>query len=73
MKVRLRIKEVATERGVSMTKLSQRSEIAYNTIRKIYRDPYKEVSLSTLVRIANVLKVSIHDLIEEVSDDAERV
>ena len=54
-----------------MTKLSQRSEIAYNTIRKIYRDPYKEVSLSTLVRIANVLKVSIHDLIEEVPDDAE--
>ena len=57
MKVRLRIKEVAAEKGISMTKLSQRSEVAYNTVRKLMRDPYAEVTLSTLRRLADVLGV----------------
>ena len=71
MKVRLRIKEVAAEKGVSMTKLSQRSEVAYNTVRKLFRDPYAEVTLSTLRRLADVLGVSTKDLIEDVPDDAQ--
>lgn len=71
MKVRLRIKEVAAEKGVSMTKLSQRSEVAYNTVRKLMRDPYAEVTLSTLRRLADVLGVSTKDLIEDVPDDAQ--
>ena len=72
MKVRLRIKEVAAEKGVSMTKLSQRSEVAYNTVRKLFRDPYAEVTLSTLRRLADVLGVSTKDLIEDVPDDTQR-
>ena len=71
MKVRLRIKEVAAEKGVSMTKLSQRSEVAYNTVRKLMRDPYAEVTLSTLRRLADVLGVSTKDLIEDVPDETE--
>jgi DNA-binding Xre family transcriptional regulator len=71
MKVRLRIKEIAAEKGVSMTKLSQRSEVAYNTVRKLFRDPYAEVTLSTLRRLADVLGVSTKDLIEDVPDDAQ--
>ena len=71
MKVRLRIKEVAAEKGVSMTKLSQRSEVTYNTVRKLMRDPYAEVTLSTLRRLADVLGVSTKDLIEDVPDDAQ--
>ncbi len=69
MKVRLRIKEVAAEKGISMTKLSQRSEVAYNTVRKLMRDPYAEVTLSTLRRLADVLGVSTKDLIEDVPDE----
>ncbi|MFL5589139.1 MAG: helix-turn-helix domain-containing protein [Ktedonobacteraceae bacterium] len=71
MKVRLRIKEVAAEKGVSMTKLSQRSEVAYNTVRKLMRDPYAEVTLSTLRRLADVLGVSTKDLIEDVPDETQ--
>ena len=69
MRVRLRVKEVAAEKGVSMTKLSQRSEVAYNTVRKLFRDPYAEVTLSTLRRLAEVLGVSTKDLIEDVPDE----
>ena len=69
MKTRLRIKEVATEKGMSMTKLSHRSEVAYNTIRKLFRDPYAEVTVTTLRRLADVLGVSVKDLLEDVPDE----
>jgi DNA-binding Xre family transcriptional regulator len=69
MKTKLRVKEVATSKGISLTKLSQRSEVAYNTVRKIWRDPYSDVTISTLQRLADVLAVSVTDLIESVNDD----
>lgn len=68
MRTRLRIKEVAAEKGMSMTKLSHRSEVAYNTIRKLFRDPYAEVTVTTLRRIAKVLDVSVKDLLEDEPD-----
>jgi DNA-binding Xre family transcriptional regulator len=69
MKTRLRIKEIAEEKGMSMTKLSHRSEVAYNTVRKLFRDPYAEVTVTTLRRIADVLGVSVKDLLEDVPDE----
>lgn len=64
-RVRLRIKEVAEEKGISMTKLHIRSEVAYATIRKIFRDPYSEVTVTTLARLGEVLGVPTRDLIED--------
>jgi len=69
MRTRLRVKEVAIEKGISLTKLSQRSEVAYNTVRRIWREPYTDVTLSTLQRLANVLKVDVNELIESVPDE----
>jgi len=68
MKTRLRVKDVAKEKGVSMTKLHHLSEVAYGTIRKIFRDPYTEVTLTTLNRLAEALKVETKELIESVPD-----
>ncbi len=68
MRTRLRIKEVATSKGISLTKLSQRSEVAYNTVRKVWRDPYTDVTVSTLQRLADVLGVDVNELIESVPD-----
>ena len=67
-KIRLRIKEVATERGMSMTKLHHRSEVAYSTIRAVMRDPYTEITLTTLARLADALGVPSRDLIEDESE-----
>ncbi len=68
MKTRLRVKEVANEKGISLTKLSQRSEVAYNTVRRIWREPYTDVTISTLQRLADVLGVNVNDLLESVPD-----
>jgi hypothetical protein len=40
MAVRLRVKEVAKEKGIGMGKLQRMSDVAYNTVRRIYKDPY---------------------------------
>jgi DNA-binding Xre family transcriptional regulator len=69
MKTRLRVKEVANEKGLSLTKLSQRSEVAYNTVRRLWREPYTDVTISTLQRLAAVLGVTVNDLIEQVPDE----
>ena len=69
MKTRLRIQEVAVRKGISLTKLSQRSEVAYNTVRRLWRDPYTDVTLSTLQRLADVLGVEVNELIESVPDE----
>jgi len=71
-KLRLRVKEVATEKKMSMSVLSHRSYAALSTIRAIYREPFRPVSTDTLMRLADALEVSIHDLIEEVPDDVAR-
>lgn len=69
MKTRLRLKEVAQQKNISLTRLSQRSEVAYNTVRRLWRDPYADVTLSTLQRLADVLGVDVHELIESVPDN----
>jgi DNA-binding Xre family transcriptional regulator len=71
MRTRLRVKEVAEKQGLSMTKLHQRSEVAYGTIRKIFRDPFTVVNLDTLTRLAETLKVEINELVESVPDEPD--
>ncbi|BCL82766.1 helix-turn-helix transcriptional regulator [Ktedonobacteria bacterium brp13] len=63
--IRLRVKEVAEEKGMSMRKLVTTANIAYNTLRTIYRDPYREVSTATLNKLAKALDVPATMLIEE--------
>lgn len=67
--LRLRVKEVAEEKGVSMTKLSHRSEVAFNTIRAIFREPYRTVNTDTLNRIAKALGVPAITLLEDIPED----
>ena len=70
--IRLRVKEVAQEKGFSLGKLSRASDVAYNTVKAIYRNPYKEVTTTTLNKLAAALGVSTSELIEDVPDDEER-
>ena len=67
--IRLLISDAAKEKGISMRKLAKEAGIAYNTLRLIYRNPYRDISLHTLDRIAKVLAVPPGQLIESVPDD----
>ena len=67
--IRLKIKEVLLEKNVSQSKLSRLADVSLNTIQAMYHNPSHDPALSTLVRIANALKVDIHDLYEVLPDD----
>jgi transcriptional regulator with XRE-family HTH domain len=64
--VRLRVKEIAESKGYNMSSLSRASDVSFNTIKRIFRDPYKEVTTTTLERIAKALGVPTSELIEDV-------
>ncbi len=53
-----------------MRKLSKSADIAYNTLRTIYKDPYRKVTTFTLDKLAKALGVDASELIESVPDDA---
>jgi DNA-binding Xre family transcriptional regulator len=67
--VRLRVKEIAEQKGFNQSSLSRAANISFNTVKRIYRDPYKEVTTTTLERLAKALGVPIADLIEELPDN----
>ena len=69
VKLRLRVKEIAEQKGLSMGKLERLADLSHPTVRDIFRDPYKEVTTTTLVKLATALGVPVTDLFEEVSDD----
>jgi DNA-binding Xre family transcriptional regulator len=66
--IRLRVKKVAEQKHISMGKLSRTADVAYNTIKAIYCDPYKEVTTTTLNKIATALGVPASELIEDVPE-----
>ncbi len=67
--IRLKIKEVAQQKGFSMSRLSRESNMAYKTIQTIWRDPYHEVTTTTLNKLARTLGVDPSDLIEYIPED----
>jgi DNA-binding Xre family transcriptional regulator len=73
MAIRLRVKEVARKRGFSMGKLQRDADVAYNTVKRMYKNPYHVITTETLGKIARALGVSPGELIEEVPDaESER-
>ncbi len=66
--IRLKIKEVAQQKGYSMSRLSRESNMAYKAIQTIWRYPYHEVTTTTLNKLARTLGVDPSELIEYVSE-----
>lgn len=71
MTVRLRVKEVAREKGIGMGKLQRSADVAYNTIKRMFKDPFYITTTETLGKVARALGVPPGELIEEVPDDMQ--
>ncbi len=67
--VRLRVREIAEQKRISMSKLSRTADVNYKTIQAIWRNPYQGVNTKTLERLAKALGVSTAELIEDVPDE----
>jgi transcriptional regulator with XRE-family HTH domain len=68
MKARLKIKEIAQEKKMSLRQLAKRSEVDINRVRDLMRNPYLNVTTITLQKLADVLGVDVSELIESVPD-----
>ena len=67
--VRLKVREIAEAKKINMSKLSRMADLNYNTVRAIWDDETKDVTVSTLEKIAKALKVEIAELIEVLPDE----
>lgn len=65
--IRLKIKEVAQAKRISMGKLSRSADVSYTTIKNIFSDPFYSITTYTLGKIVDALGVSVHDVVEDVS------
>ncbi len=66
---RLRVKELAEQRGITQSKLMRMADLNMKTVQGLYREPYRiNVAYLTLEKIAKALDVSIDELFEEVED-----
>jgi putative transcriptional regulator len=62
---RLRIKELAAERGWTLKEVAERSELPYSTVATYANSPgMTMVNLTSVQRIARVFEVAIEDLVE---------
>jgi DNA-binding Xre family transcriptional regulator len=68
MRVRLKIKEIADARNISISKLHRAADVTYQTVKFIYENPYRDVNISTLAKLASALDVHICALIAEEPD-----
>ena len=66
--LRLRVKEIAPQQGISQVKLARMADLDIKTLARIYKNPYAEVSSVTLQKLARALSVPVVDLLEEVNE-----
>ena len=71
MAIRLRVKEVARKKGISMGKLQRDADVAYNTVKRMYKNLFHVITTETLGKLAKALGVPPGELIEVVPDDTD--
>ena len=69
--IRLKIKELAQEKGISQYRLAKDSGVDIRTVQRIFRDPYRIITTETLDRFARVLQVDASELVESVADEGQ--
>jgi DNA-binding Xre family transcriptional regulator len=70
--VRLKVKEIAEQKGYNMSSLSRKADVGFSTVKRIFQDPYREVTTTTLEKLAKALGVATADLLEDVEDKPEQ-
>lgn len=68
MKQRLKVREIAEQRGWTQAKLQRAADVNRRTMSGIWHDPYRRVTYEALVKIARVLNVEVTELVEEEPD-----
>jgi transcriptional regulator with XRE-family HTH domain len=68
---RLKVREIAEQKGISQRQLFLRSGVDIRTVRRIWHDPHAGMNVETLAKLAKVLGVDVSELIESEDDSSE--
>ncbi len=63
--VRVKVRELAQDKGFTISSLQRAADVNYRTVLRLWNEPQKDVSLSTLEKIAAALGVRVADLLDE--------
>jgi transcriptional regulator with XRE-family HTH domain len=67
--VRLRIRELAKQKGWTLKQVADRSGVNYNTVRSyVQRDALNTADISAAYKIARAFDVTMEDLVEILED-----
>jgi DNA-binding Xre family transcriptional regulator len=69
--VRFRVKEIATEKGISQNMIAHYGVVDVKTVRRLFREPHPDVSIYTLEKVARALGVKVRDLFVEDDEDSQ--
>lgn len=69
--IRLRVREMAEQKGMGIGKLQRRADMDIKTVRRIFHDPFTVINTLTLDKLAKALECDPRELIEPVDDPAE--
>jgi putative transcriptional regulator len=64
MPIKIKLKEILKERGISQRELARLTGLRPNTISHLCSDQVDRVYLSTLEKVCKVLDIDIQELIE---------
>ena len=70
--IRLKVREIATEKKIGQGKLARAADVDVKTIQRVLRDPYADITLGTLDKIARALGVDPRELIEPVVEGEKK-
>src|SRR5260370_39672770 len=68
--IRLKVKEIAESKHITMAKLSRMTDLNPGTIRAIYENPNRDVAVTPFEKIARALKDNVSDLYEFIPDES---
>ncbi len=68
MRLRLKIRELAEAQGLDRAKLARRADMTYQTVHNVWNNPYADVSIATLEKLAQALNCDVSKLYERVDD-----
>lgn len=66
---KFRVKELASQRGMTIEELAYKSGVKYSTVRNLWQGKVSNPNFSTLSAIAGALEVSIEGLIDKSGSD----
>jgi transcriptional regulator with XRE-family HTH domain len=66
--IRLKVREIAKQKGMSQRQLFFRSGVDITTLQKIWRNPHTNITIETLGKLARALGVDASELIEGQAD-----